>query len=712
MKRIISALLTLATLILLPFALSSCSDKSGNLIYSLNSDGESYSVTHEWHGDSYSAEEFRFPDTYKGKPVTSVWGLDADSRSFSVNKVIIPASVKNIGGFSGAWSIKEVFFEDGSQCEYIHSNAFSDCEFLEKINIPETVRKIDESAFRNCRNLKEISIPKNLTQLGKQAFQGCGALQTIVLPNAVTQIEYATFQYCNSLSITLPENLKTIGNNAFEYCGFSTIEIPDSVESIGAYAFSNCANLTSITLPASLQKLEMRTFEFCTKLQTVNFDKDSLCTTIEEGVFNKCETLKTLTLPNTLTDIKSNAFKDCTALTDIAIPDSLERLETELFLGCKGLSTIRFGENSKCKFIGKDAFKNCTNLSTVYIENLTKWCNIQFENDNSNPLSFATVLSVNGNTTDFVIPKEVTKIPASAFKNLSELKTVTFETGSKCQSIGANAFYACPVLQAINFASNGVYNSIGEYAFANCPSLTTFKMPVSIKTVGKYAFYDTNNLTQVSTDDLTAWCGITFGNDDANPASKAGNLYCGGEILRTLTIPNQVTEIGAYTFLDFQDLTMLNIPSSIKKIGEGAFSSRYITAINIQSVSAWCEIEFGDWRANPVGRSTLHLNGEPITDITIPATVKEIKDYTFSGCFSLKTVRIEKDGVNAIGEEAFSGCDELTEIYIPFSVKTIGAYAFGECEKLTIYTQHLSAPSGWNKNWNPLNRPVEWDLFQ
>ena len=61
-----------------------------------------------------------------------------------------------------------------------------------------------------------------------------------------------------------------------------------------------------------------------------------------------------------------------------------------------------------------------------------------------------------------------------------------------------------------------------------------------------------------------------------------------------------------------------------------------------------------------------------------------------------------------IGSKAFSGCNFLTSVCIPNSVKSISNNAFYDCGILTLYCEASSKPIGWQYNWNYDNRPVVW----
>ena len=72
---------------------------------------------------------------------------------------------------------------------------------------------------------------------------------------------------------------------------------------------------------------------------------------------------------------------------------------------------------------------------------------------------------------------------------------------------------------------------------------------------------------------------------------------------------------------------------------------------------------------------------ESLTQVTIPASVKEIGVYAFGYCMGLTSVTIQ-NGVESIGGNAFRGCSSLQTITFPASVTSIGESVLGECTAL------------------------------
>ena len=136
--------------------------------------------------------------------------------------------------------------------------AFSGCEGLTSVTIPNSVKSIGKSAFSDCTNLSEITIPNSVTSIGEKAFRNCTSLATVNF-NAenCTRMgsdgSYSALNGCKNLTtINIGDKVKKIPYYAFGNCtGLTEITIPSSVTSIGNYAFYYCSGLTEIRIEAT-----------------------------------------------------------------------------------------------------------------------------------------------------------------------------------------------------------------------------------------------------------------------------------------------------------------------------------------------------------------------------------------------------------------------------------------------------------------------------
>jgi len=188
------------------------------------------------------------------------------------------------------------------------------------------------------------------------------------------------------------------------------------------------------------------------------------------------------------------------------------------------------------------------------------------------------------------------------------------------------------------------HTSIGSTAFSNCTSLTSVTIPDSVTSIGDGAFSNCTSLTSV-------------------------------------TIPDSVTSIGNNALYGCSSLASITIPDSVTSIGNNAFSNcRSLNKLTINDLSSWCGVTLYSQNSHPLNAfGDLYLNDVKITDLAIPNTVTEIKNYTFKNC-SFASITIP-DSVTSIGNNAFSNCRSLTSVAIGNGVTSIGNGAFQHCRR-------------------------------
>lgn len=213
----------------------------------------------------------------------------------------------------------------------------------------------------------------------------------------------------------------------------------------------------------------------------------------------------------------------------LVINPGIEVIGDNCFFDCTNLTTIVFSDDIKS--IGAYAFTGCFNIKDVNIPNLSVWCGIKFENFQSNPLSSAQNLCVDGKPiSDVVIPDGVTRINKYAFASYKNLKSIKFsDTVSRIDSI---AFYKCINLKTIEIPNS--VTSIDIDAFSSCTSLTTVKLSENLTSIPDGLFYNCTALSSIN-------------------------------------IPEGVSSIGIYAFHGCSSLESIFLPESIVNIGEYAF---------------------------------------------------------------------------------------------------------------------------------------------
>lgn len=608
------------------------------LEFTLNSDGQSYSVTGI---GTYESTDVIIPEIYKTLPVTTI-GVRAFFNCDNITSVTIPSSVT-----------------------VIDNEAFVGCINLSSVSIPDSVTTIGTGAFMNCYGISSLTIGKGVVSIGNRAFSGCGKLTSVVIPNKVSSIGSSAFSGCTDLlSITLGQLVNSIGENAFVSCP-KIVEIYNlSALDVNPYFYNEKVIHTSASAESILKTVGDYIFM---RYQGNNF---LMC-----YIGNNNE----ITLPQDYNgeeyQIYRYAFANRKDITKVVISDKVTAIGINAFENCSELTDIKIG--SGVTAIADYAFMSCLKLARVDVNSLNTWFNIQFGNQYANPIRYATNLYVNGSLlTELTIPESVNTVNSYAFCNLDCLETVVIP--GHVTSIGFGAFADCSNIKTITvpFLGASLDNAENDkfgYIFGTTSYGLDHKtaVPSSLKTV--------------------VITGGTF---------IADNAFNGCQYIESITLPDTVVTIGHQSFRDCTALSSISIPQNLTTVGSLAFDNcSGLTKVNIKSLEGWCNINFGpNLVANPLYYAkNLYLNDTLVTEIVIPGSVTEIKCLAFTGCTNITKVTIH-DGVTLIAEEAFRGCSELTTVTVGSGVIRIEPKAFNGCTKLSSVT--FANTSGWYSTSN------------
>lgn len=290
---------------------------SEGLEYSLNSDGNGYTVTSI---GTCTDKELIIPFEYKAKPVTSI-GNYAFRYCTGLTSVTIGGSVTSIG-----------------------NEAFYNCTGLTSITIGGSVISIGDDAFRGCTGLTSVTIPDSVTSIGWRAFYDCIGLTSVTIPDSVTWIDSWAFSSCTGLtSVTIGNRVWSIGDGAFDGCtGLTTVNWNATSTSVAPYSpiFKGCSNLATVNIGDNVKIIPSHVFCYCTGLTSVTIP-DSV-TSIDDGAFRGCTGLTSVTIGNSVMSIGENAFYNCTGLTSVTIGGSVTSIGDWAFDGCTGLTSITF----------------------------------------------------------------------------------------------------------------------------------------------------------------------------------------------------------------------------------------------------------------------------------------------------------------------------------------------------------------------------------
>jgi serine/threonine protein kinase len=144
--------------------------------------------------------------------------------------------------------------------------------------------------------------------------------------------------------------------------------VREGTEVICDCAFFCCESLQSITIPNSVKSIGNRAFYECKSLQSITIPNS--VTSIGKEAFSCCESLQSITIPNSVKSIGNYAFRNCESLQSVTIPNSVTKIGNEAFWGCDSLQSVTI-PNSVTS-IGNKAFNDCKSLQSITIPNSVK----------------------------------------------------------------------------------------------------------------------------------------------------------------------------------------------------------------------------------------------------------------------------------------------------------------------------------------------------
>ena len=412
-----------------------------------------------------------------------------------ITTVYISNNVVNIEDYAFQYfNVEEPIFEENSKLVNIGDVAFSGCENLTSIVLPDSVTDIGQSAFSGCYGLKDISVGLNIKSVGEDAFYSTAWWES-QQENSLVYLGNICYAVKGRLplntSISIKEGTTTIADDCFsEQGGLRKVTLPQSLIWIGSRSFEKCSALIHIQLNENLEHIGSSAFEDCTGLTSVTIGNS--VTSIGYGAFYNCSSLTSIVIPDSVTSIGNYAFYNCTGLTSIVIPDGVTSIGLSAFSNCTGLTSIVIPDSVTS--IGDWAFNDCASLTSVTIgDGVTSIGSSAFSGCSITKATIPTIAidDIPQNNLQEVIINGGESIGSSAFEDCTGLTSVTIP--DSVTSIGYNAFSGCTGLTSVTIG-DGV-TSIGSSAFSGCTGLTSIVIPDSVTSIEYYAFNDCASLT-------------------------------------------------------------------------------------------------------------------------------------------------------------------------------------------------------------------------
>ena len=296
----------------------------------------------------------------------------------------------------------------------------------------------------------------------------------------VTYVDlFSTVNYKGTTDVTIPSTVK----NGYTNKTYNVI-------SIGNWAFAYCQTLKTVTISNSIKSISQGAFFECPALTTVNIP--SSVTTIGDDVFSGCVQLTSAVIPNSVTSLGDGAFCECSGMTSITIGNSVPSIGSIAFYGCKSLTSVTIPNSVKT--IDNSAFASCTGLTSI------------------------------------TLPNALTSIGESALSYCSSLTTVAVP--SSVTTLGKGVFLRCSALESVTLPNT--LTSLPEQLFFYCSSLTSITIPSTVADIGSEVFFYCSALNAINSKIV-----------NVGDVSMGKSVFFGvNKNTCTLTVP--VGTVGAY----------------------------------------------------------------------------------------------------------------------------------------------------------------------
>ena len=598
-------------------------------------------------------------------------------------------------------------------------SAFENCVNLSTVQNLGIISVIAQNTFKNCSNLFSITIPATVTTIETLAFENCSSLSSLNVPASVQTIGVDALKNATGLkSITLQGDLTTIYNlastkqnwyyntmmvEALNTKGYYTTFVSDwIVTNINGnnYITGYRGEDVNVTIPYIItDERGEQTYIYGVALNTYDKISGFENVVLEEGI----QSIFILEGKNITTEeqLSYPCFKDCKTLKSISLPSTLSQISDGAFAGCENLTQIIGLENTKITKMGELFPARHTSIweydEIVQINN----------QDIKIAYDYKEIFGEGGKnyrgTFESTALKEI-KLPATlqiigplCFSNILTISTIHIP--ASVRAIGAGAFINLPALQSITGLENCVLDykatvdgRVFECGFAavryhvgDGASYQNFPIfwGLSIKTLTlpSFATFFASDFSGISVGSLIAGClsleEITLLGDWPQEFSLATinesefginsyQWYLDGRKMTT------AREAGTYTIFPSSETsdwvvdengmiiaykgsnTTVTVPASVVQNGE------VVTVVGVKSFR------------NPI-----------LTNITISEGITKIDAGAFANMTKLKRVKLAKS-ILEIGNKAFENCSSLVSVVLPENTKTVGSDIFIGCSSIKI----------------------------
>lgn len=698
--------------------------------------GSGYDDINNWDGDLLYLDNWLIASTpfIQGEVVIKEGTVGIAGRVFAeryaITDVDLPDSLKYIVEYA----FKDIYSYICNYYEgvyYLENWALSSYSPNNAVTLLDGTVGIASGAFQYLY-LREITLPESLKYIGSYAFCLCEELTTVNMA-PVVYIGAGAFQYCEALEeIILPQSLEYLGHSAFWSTALTEITLPQGLAVVQPLTFGACDNFKKIVFSKNIKKIYFDAFWDCEALNEIYFDgteQDWNNIIIEDGnesfknanlyyidaahthtwdwVIDKEPTCSEKGLKH-----QKCTYVGCSATQNITEIDATNEHNFEWVIDKSATCVEDGNKHEECTVCHIKQNEN-TIISTSgkheYENGSCVYCNVVDTKDFAlglNSDGSITIMDYSGIATNIVLPEYInvyvlTRIENGTFQNKSLIRSISIP--KSVTSIGDSAFRNCIGLETVYYSGTiEEWNEISIAIDNDCLiSATIICSNGTINGAYDYIVKDDGTLEITGYRGQNIYITIPSKIGDITVTSIANNAFENSTIqsviipdtvsvikrgtfdgcrnLKRIDFGNGVTEIEDYSFTN-TDLNYVSIGDSVEKIGPNAFS-HHIESLSVSENNKYFTVSDGVLFSKDKSKLVFYLTSSYRDSYYIPNTVTEICDYAFRNATWLYEVEFSEN-IKKIGSGVFADCVNITEIKLNTGLEEIGASAFSNCKDL------------------------------
>ena len=562
---------------------------------------------------------------------------------------------------------------EGRAVTEIGERAFYANEYVGEVKLPKGIEAIDFEAFKGTK-LTTFEVPMSLKRLDFDAFAQMYSLKRFEQKgeNGVTSVQDGVLFSADGTTLvaypsakgneyTVPENVEHIGCGAFYGSDIAKVKLPESLKSIEACAFAGCTSLSSVSFPEGLERIGSGAYS-------------------RPASNGPLASVKTIKLGKNVSYVGRGAFEGL-ALESIEVEKgnpwyrsvggflvSADGVAVEAPMALRGVAEVPEG---------------VTGLASGVLQNLT-------EGAEDHPLM----------QVDVTLPKSLTSIaedalPTNTFE-VEEMSQVDPDTGWLVATRCAARLHVPKGSWAESYAQeNGiVYDNDSEVPSRRAYE-KTIEMPKFTLTFRVYE--DHAALTSIEANRAGA-IEVPSKVDDV-PVTVVGESDRDNVrgVAKTLVLPKTVREVSSAFIGRMVGLRQIKMDTNeFLESHEGVLYSADGTTL-VAVPNAYAEEIVVREGTRTIGDSA--LQGNELVSVELPEGLERIGEYAFSNCQNLKVVYLPNsmrilascafigsgvesislnDGLETIGSGALNTTALPAALSVPDSVTIVGRHAFGD----------------------------------